>query len=157
MNERIKKLRRYLNLTQQEFADKIGIKRNTVANYEINRNEPSNAVITLICKTYNIREDWLRNGTGEMFSKPNTFSLDKYAKECGLTSLELGILRGYMRLDKKTRADLLNYFRDIFAEHAEETAEDEIDQEVERYRRELEEEKSTQTLSVSQNTDKKIV
>lgn len=67
MNERIKKLRKSLDLTQQEFADKIGMKRNTVANYETDRNEPSNSVISLICKTFNVSETWLRTGEGEMF------------------------------------------------------------------------------------------
>lgn len=68
MNERIKKLRKTLDLTQQEFADKIGMKRNTVANYETNRNEPSNSVVSLICKTFNVSEVWLRTGEGEMFA-----------------------------------------------------------------------------------------
>lgn len=69
MNERIKKLRKTLDLTQQEFADKIGMKRNTVANYETNRNEPSNSVVSLICKTFNVSEVWLRTGKGEMFAE----------------------------------------------------------------------------------------
>lgn len=67
MNERIKKLRKTLGLTQQEFAENIGIKRNTVAQYEIGRNEPIDAVISLICKAYNVSESWLRDGLGPMF------------------------------------------------------------------------------------------
>lgn len=67
MNERIKKLRKTLDLTQQEFADRLGIKRNTVATYESGRNEPIDAVISLICREFNVNEEWLRNGTGEMF------------------------------------------------------------------------------------------
>ena len=67
MNERIKKLRKALDLTQQEFADRIGVKRNTIATYEIGRNTPLDAVITSICKTYNVSETWLRTGEGEMF------------------------------------------------------------------------------------------
>lgn len=67
MHERLKKLRKALDLTQQEFADKIGMKRNTVANYETNRNEPSAAVVSLICREFNVSEDWLRNGNGNMF------------------------------------------------------------------------------------------
>lgn len=67
MNQRIKKLRKALDLTQQEFADKIGMKRNTVANYETDRNEPSNSVISLICREFNVSETWLRTGEGEMF------------------------------------------------------------------------------------------
>lgn len=67
MNERIKKLRKHLDLTQQEFADRLSVKRGAIANYELGRNEPTNSVISLICREFNVREEWLRNGTGEMF------------------------------------------------------------------------------------------
>lgn len=67
MNERLKKLRKALDLTQQEFADRIGSKRNTVAKYETEVNTPSAAVVSLICREFNVSEEWLRNGTGEMF------------------------------------------------------------------------------------------
>ena len=67
MNERIKKLRKHLDLTQQEFADRLSVKRGAIANYEIGRNEPTDAVISLICREFNVNEEWLRDGTGEMF------------------------------------------------------------------------------------------
>lgn len=66
MDERIRKLRRYLDLTQQEFADKIGSKRNTIAKYETDASTPSAAVISLICREFNVNETWLRTGEGEM-------------------------------------------------------------------------------------------
>lgn len=72
MNERIRKLRRYLDKTQQEFADELGIKRNTVATYESGRNEPIDAVVSLICRTYGVNEAWLRTGEGEMFQAKDT-------------------------------------------------------------------------------------
>lgn len=67
MSERLKKLRKALDLTQQEFADRIGSKRNTVAKYETEANTPSAAVVSLICREFNVNEDWLRNGVGDMF------------------------------------------------------------------------------------------
>ena len=67
MNERIKELRKRLNLTQQEFADRLSIKRGAVANYEVGRNTPSDSVIALICREFNVSERWLREGEGEMF------------------------------------------------------------------------------------------
>lgn len=69
MKDRIKKIRKELDLTQQEFADRIGVKRGGIANYEIGRNEPTDSVISLICREFNINEDWLRTGEGEMFIK----------------------------------------------------------------------------------------
>lgn len=72
MDERLKQLRKELGLTQQEFSDKIGIKRNTFAQYENGRNEPIDAVVRLICSTYNVNEEWLRTGAGTMFVSKNT-------------------------------------------------------------------------------------
>lgn len=65
--ERLRKLRRALDLTQQEFADRIGVKRNTVATYEIGRSVPVDAVFSLICREFSVNETWLRTGEGEMF------------------------------------------------------------------------------------------
>ena len=83
MGERIKKLRKALNLTQQEFADKLGTARNNIAGYEIGRRLPSDAVITLICRTFNVSESWLRVGEGEIFyDKPDNVLdalVEKYA------------------------------------------------------------------------------
>lgn len=67
MHERLRKLRKTLDLTQQEFAEKLGVKRNTVAQWEIGRNEPSDAIILSICREFNVNEEWLRTGKGEMF------------------------------------------------------------------------------------------
>ena len=67
LGERMKKVRKMLDLTQQGFADRIGSKRNTIATYEMGRTEPSAAVISLICKEFNVSETWLRTGEGEMF------------------------------------------------------------------------------------------
>lgn len=72
MNERIRQIRKALDLTQQEFADRIGLKRNSIANYEIGRNVPIDAVIVSICREFNVNETWLRTGEGEMFCKLET-------------------------------------------------------------------------------------
>ena len=69
MNERLKKLRKTLDLTQQEFANKFGIARGNIGAYEVGKNAPSDAVISLICKQFNVDENWLRTGEGEMFIK----------------------------------------------------------------------------------------
>lgn len=71
MNERIKKLRKSLGLTQQEFSDRIKVKRNTVATYEMGRSMPSDAAISLICREFNVNETWLRTGEGDMFKPVN--------------------------------------------------------------------------------------
>lgn len=82
MKDRIKDLRKALGLTQEKFADRLGIKRNTIATYEIGRNEPIDAVISLICREFNVNEQWLRTGEGEMFRiLPEEDELSVYIEE----------------------------------------------------------------------------
>lgn len=67
MKERIKSIRKALGFTQQEFADKLNIRRGSIASYEVGRISPSNATIALICREFNVSENWLRYGKGDMF------------------------------------------------------------------------------------------
>lgn len=72
MKDRIKALRKELGLTQEKFSERLSIKRNTIAKYETGRNEPIDAVISLICKEFDVNEEWLRTGKGgpdNMFKK----------------------------------------------------------------------------------------
>ncbi len=71
MKDRIKKIRKDLNLTQQKFADRLGVQRNTIAMYEMGRTFPSDAIMRSICREFYINEEWLRTGEGDM-SRPRT-------------------------------------------------------------------------------------
>ena len=71
MKERIRKLRKTLDLTQKAFAERIGMKSNTIATYERGRAIPSDPAINNICKEFGVREQWLREGIGEMFQPVN--------------------------------------------------------------------------------------
>ena len=67
MNERFRALRAELQLTQQEFADRLHVNRANIAGYETGKRSPSDAVVTLIC---------LRDGSGEMFRESDQDIMD---------------------------------------------------------------------------------
>lgn len=122
MNERIKELRKALNLTQQEFADKLNIKRGAIANYEIGRNEPIDAVISLICKEFNVNENWLRNGKGEMFKERSPSEEVGYYVEDLLEydgngnpfyDMIIEMMKKYSELDDKSKTVIREYFRGV--------------------------------------------
>ena len=69
IGSRIKDIRKSAGLTQQRFADRIGLKRNTVGNYEINLITPSDRTIADICREFNVSEVWLRTGEGDPYIK----------------------------------------------------------------------------------------
>jgi transcriptional regulator with XRE-family HTH domain len=67
MKDRIKEVRKSTGMTQVEFGEKLGVKGNTVTNYETGQRTPTDAVIRSICREFHVNEEWLRYGTGEMF------------------------------------------------------------------------------------------
>lgn len=69
MKDRIKKIRKELDLTQQKFADRLGVKRNTVGQWECGINSLTEQTINSICREFNINEEWLRTGEGDMYRK----------------------------------------------------------------------------------------
>ncbi len=69
MNERIKKIRKNLDLTQHEFAEKIGLKQNSIALIESGKRNISDRSILSICREFKVNEIWLRTGDGDMFEE----------------------------------------------------------------------------------------
>lgn len=67
MNERIKQIRKALHLSQDDFGKKLGVTRGVITNIELNKTEPKPLFIKLICETFEVNENWVVNGTGEMF------------------------------------------------------------------------------------------
>ena len=103
MNERIKKIRKFFNLTQQEFSDRLKIKRGTIASYEIGRNEPIDAVISLICREFNVNEAWLRTGEGNMFNKTESSAVERLCTELKASELERQIISAYFKIEPNIR------------------------------------------------------
>ena len=71
MYERIKLLRtEQLHMTQTEFGEALGVKRDVINNIENNRlknPEKQEPIYRLMCEKFNVSEEWLRTGEGEMF------------------------------------------------------------------------------------------
>ena len=69
INKRIKDVRQTFGLTQSQFAEKLGLSRNYIGLIEIGDRIPSDRTIADICREFNVNEEWLRTGVGEMFLK----------------------------------------------------------------------------------------
>ncbi len=111
MNNRIKAIRKSLKFTQKDFAEKLGVKRNTVAQWEIGVNGLSDQVIKSICREFNVNETWLRYGEGEMFKEARAFSLDELAKSKGATELDIEIVKIYLELEPDIRRRAIEHFK----------------------------------------------
>jgi transcriptional regulator with XRE-family HTH domain len=172
VNKRIKEVRKYYKLSQEKFGEKLGVTKTAVSKMELGTYNVTDTMTKLICSEYNISREWLETGNGEMFVQSETFSLDEYAHNKNLSSLELDIIKGYMELDHELRNALMSHFKSIFDRHSEITAtkedspskkdkpiqhEDSIERELNSYRLELEAEKKGTISSVSANTSESLI
>lgn len=76
INQRIKVLRQELKLSQAKFAKAISISNGYIASIELGTRSVNERIIKLICSEFNVREDWLIHGTGDIFEN-NLNSIDE--------------------------------------------------------------------------------
>ncbi len=106
MNERIKKLRKTLRFTQQEFAERLGLKQNTIAVYESGRAAPGESTVRNMCTTFGVSENWLRTGEGEMFGSA-------VIKNDGLTHEASVFVEKLAGLPAADQAAIMNFLKDV--------------------------------------------
>lgn len=66
--DRIRLVRKSLEMTQQEFGDSLGVNRSIIKNYELSIVSPTNIFIEHLCMKHSINKDWILTGTGDMLS-----------------------------------------------------------------------------------------
>lgn len=115
MKERLKKLRKELDLTQQEFADRIGISRGNIATYETRDGSPGSSVINLICREFNVSETWLRTGEGEMFLPSPNGVLDELVQKYGLSTRGKVIVEKFLDLNPDVQEAVAAYIEEVAA------------------------------------------
>lgn len=113
INDRVKFLRNTLGLSQDAFGKNILLERSTISLIERHQRNVTDRILNDICRVYNVNVEWLRDGEGEVFVEPDTFSLDEYLKQQGATELEMEIIKGYFNIPKEIRGTVLEYFKNI--------------------------------------------
>lgn len=159
VRSRVKELREYLNLSQESFGSSIGLSKSGISNIESGLRNVTEKHILLIKGAFNVNEEWLRTGEGSMFVEPDTFSLDEYAKQRDLSELEVEIIKSIMEIPADIRTGLISHFKVAFNKHTKGAPVEDfskcIEEELEKYRLELEAERKGETSSASQDTDEK--
>ena len=72
INQRIKEVRQALNLSQAKFASEISISSGYIASIELGNRNVNNRIVKLICTAFNVNDNWLKNGQGNMFNEQPT-------------------------------------------------------------------------------------
>lgn len=157
INDRVKAVRNQLDLTQIEFGSKTGISQGHLTSIENGKRTVTEKTLKVICATFDVNEEWLRTGDGEMFVKDDNVLIAQLAKQYSLDAFSRRFIETYVKLPEAQRVVIKNFAyavaaggsadMEISAEPSPAPTENhvlteaEIEAETESYRRELEQEK----------------
>ncbi len=113
MNERVKQLRKTLGLTQQEFAQQIGLNKVTISSIETGHRDLTDRNISIICSTFHVNESWLRNGENEMFLDPDDSLLQTLKDRYNLSDNEFEIIYHYIKMPPPARQMFITFINNL--------------------------------------------
>ena len=108
VGERIRHFRKQvLKMTQEDFASKINVSRSNLGNIEISRISATDRVISDICNSFSVSEEWLRTGEGEMHRETESTLFSAFARQYDLSEKERQAARYLLSLSGEDRQQIL--------------------------------------------------
>lgn len=113
--ERVRELRKFLNLTLEKFGKSLGVGKTAISKIENNERKLTEQMILSICREFRVNYFWLTEGKGEMFTGTPESVVDEIAEDYNLDNIDRKMLEKYLSLSKEERDVIKNFFKDIFA------------------------------------------
>ena len=132
MNERLKQLRKALKLNQVDFGAKLSLTGSAISRYESGVNAMADNIVLLICREVDVNEDWLRYGTGSMFSQKNMDLIEQLSDKYDLGLYGRQLLETYLELSDSDKRAVERFVANLTAnvEKAEKLEENRIDSNI---------------------------
>lgn len=112
--ERIKELRKNLNLSQDAFGKKLGVTGTAVSRIEKGERSLTEQMALAICREFRVNYYWLTKGQLPMFTGTPENVVDEIAEDYNLDEIDKKIIQKYLELDDKHRQFLKDYLKSIF-------------------------------------------
>ena len=117
--ERVREIRKELNMTLEKFSEKLGVGKTAISNIENGNRNLTEQMTIAICREYNVNYDYLVNGDGEMFSDLPQTLLDDLCLKHGLDNDDKELVSMFLKMPSEMRDYLKSELRKIFQEPTE--------------------------------------
>ncbi len=116
VNERVKEIRKSLELTMEKFGERLGVGKVAISCIESGKNNVTEQMIKSICREFGYREEWLRDGI-----EPKRPVIDEDV-EYGQICAQLGItdarakkvIMNYGKMSSENKELFWNFINEIF-------------------------------------------
>ena len=153
-NERIKQVRKSLNLTLEAFGARVGVKKSAMSKIENGQSGVTEQMRRSVCREFGVSEEWLLTGEGEMFTNTLSHELDAAVSRYHLTHKDRILIEKYMELPLDIRNGILDYIERVSNALQSLDEQEQIEREAKEIAWQMREEReAADGLSVLQNTD----
>ena len=111
--ERIKQVRKSLNMTMDQFGGKIGVTKSTISNIENGNRNATEHMLKSICREFRVNYFWLTEEKGEPFINIPDTALDDLADDYDLDNIDKKIIQKYLELSADQRDVIKAYLRSL--------------------------------------------
>lgn len=115
-SQRVKEIRKALNLSQEAFGEKLGVSKGVIVNIELERAPLKDLMFKHICRTFNVNPLWLEKGEGEMFLETPDSVLEDLTIEYDLSPTEKNIVTNYLKMSPEDRRKVSELLRKLLGE-----------------------------------------
>ena len=112
--ERIRNIRKKLNLTLEKFGGKLGVGKTAISNIEKGKRNLTEQMALSICREYNVNYDYLMDGEGEIFDDLPQTVLDELCAQYDLDDLDRNLVEMYLEMPDQVRDYLKQEIRKRF-------------------------------------------
>lgn len=109
IGKRIGMLIETLDMKKVRFAERLKIDQSYVTQLTSGKRNPSDRTISDICREFNVQEEWLRHGNGEMFLDFKEDEFSKAAASLSNDAFVKSLIIEYWKLDEDSK----KLFRDF--------------------------------------------
>lgn len=112
--ERVKNIRKSLNMTLEKFGEKLGVTKVAISNIEKGNRNLTEQMVKSICREYNVNYDYLMYGKGDMFDDLPQTILDELCAQYDLDELDRQIVDIYISLPKQLRDSVKEHIKKAY-------------------------------------------
>lgn len=112
--ERVREVRKSLNMTLDKFGEKLGVKKAAISAIENGNRNITEQMVKSICREYNVNYDYLMYGKGDMFDDLPQTILDELCAQYSLDELDRQIVDIYISLPKQLRDSVKEHIKKTY-------------------------------------------
>lgn len=111
--ERVRSVRKELNLTLEKFGEKLGVSKGAISAIEIGTRNLTEQMAKSICREYNVNYDYLVNGEGKMFDDLPQTVLDELCMQYDCDDFDRILIEEYLKLNTNDKQIIKNFIKNV--------------------------------------------